>query len=92
MDQPLPPIAMSRSLTLTASPSRNRDDACGRNSQKGPTAQRASSGFIAQLLAARHNAAAYRQRRRASPAEARSAYLTVSAMRPSEAARINIAA
>jgi hypothetical protein len=89
MDQPLPPIAMSRSLTITGAAPGYRDGAKGARSQATP---RASSGFTAQLLAARHGAAAYRQRRRGSPGEARSAYLTTQALQPGEATRVNIAA
>jgi hypothetical protein len=89
MDQPLQPIALSRSLTLAGAASRHQGSA---GSARGRATQRASAGFIAQLLAARHGAAAYRQRRRCTPEEARSAYLTASALQPTPAAHVSIAA
>ncbi len=89
MDMPIKPVALSRSLTIVGSPSRNSETA---KDTKGHSSHRASSGFIAQLLAARHAAAAYRQRRKCTPEEARHAYLAVSNLQAPETSRINIAA
>jgi hypothetical protein len=94
MNQGLPQLALSQSLTVVADQDRQHKDLSG---QSVFPVQKPGSAFMAQLLAARHSAAAFRQKRRASPHEAQSAYQTASVLVASAFVtpapkRINIAA
>jgi hypothetical protein len=70
----LPPLAPSQSLTVVRRATSEEQCRFGStintNCKTKPT-----SAFIAQLLASKHAASAFRQKRRCSPLEARSAYL-----------------
>jgi hypothetical protein len=81
----LPPLAPSQSLTILEHQTRTITSF---------TISKPTSAFVTQLLATRHAAAAFRQKRRCSPAEAQIAYRAVSAMAtvPLARANINIAA
>jgi hypothetical protein len=69
MNQDVKPLELSRSLTLIGGSPRDTG-----SKPTDTMAARASSGFLAQLLAVRHGAPEYRARRRTEPGSAAAAY------------------
>jgi hypothetical protein len=96
MLQPLPPLAPSQSLTciggqIGANQSKSRADS---DIKTTSSSSKPVSAFVTQLLATKYSAAAYRQKRRCSPYEAKIAYIAGSSLahcEPSQT-RINFAA
>jgi hypothetical protein len=69
MNQRIAPLELSRSLTVIGGSPRDTG-----SNHTGAMAARASSGFVAQLLAVKHGAPEYRARRRAEAGSAVAAY------------------
>jgi hypothetical protein len=79
MIQALPPLAASQSLTIVGGQNCNQQRSFGAEPKVG-CAAKPTSAFITQLLASKHSAAAFRQKRRCSPTEAKNAYSATQAL------------
>jgi hypothetical protein len=92
MLQPLPPLASSQSLTLLGGQNGARHEKNnGESGIKAPSAStKPVSAFITQLLATKHAAEAYRQKRRCSPYEAQLAYIAGSGLVHQEPSPVRI--
>jgi hypothetical protein len=64
-------LESSRSLTLLPGSDRQRENVAAKTTRSGP---RPETGFLAQLLAVKHDAPEYRARRRTEPHLAMAAY------------------
>jgi hypothetical protein len=93
MLQALQPLAQSQSLTLLGRQNDARHSADS-ESKSHQASTKPASAFVTQLLATKHAADAYRQKRRCSPYEAKLAYVAGSGLlhRDSSATQINVAA
>jgi hypothetical protein len=93
MLQALQPLAQSQSLTILGGQNGARHGA-GSASKSHQASTKPASAFVTQLLATKHAAQAYRQKRRCSPFEAQLAYVAGSGLLQANpgATHINVAA